>query len=295
MITLDASIEELVAAAQPRVAAILDRYRRTLPPEVLDDVQSTVMLHIMRRLRSVGGEPIANFDGFVATTTFNCVNDVLRDRAPGRTKLKDRVRVMLTRSSRLASWSMSDEVIAGFTAWREMPPRETRIDAMLPRDNLELAVIALLEANGAPMRLDAIVNAIAFAWGDIEIEVVPIDRVEEQIASGVDDAEAREQLRALWREIRELRLSQRQALLLNLRDASSASAIELLVLLGIATFDEVAIALEVEPETLAMFWNALPLDDRTIAAQLGVTRQQVVNLRRAARERLARRLHNTRR
>jgi hypothetical protein len=34
----------------------------------------------------------------------------------------------------------------------------------------------------------------------------------------------------------------------------------------------------------------LPLDDATIAGLLGLTRQQVINLRKSARERLARRL-----
>jgi len=43
-------------------------------------------------------------------------------------------------------------------------------------------------------------------------------------------------------------------------------------------------------EALAELWNSLPLDDHAIAARLGITRQQVINLRRAARERLARRL-----
>jgi hypothetical protein len=36
----------------------------------------------------------------------------------------------------------------------------------------------------------------------------------------------------------------------------------------------------------------LPLDDLTIAARLGLTRQQVINLRKSARLRLARRLRD---
>jgi hypothetical protein len=96
----------------------------------------------------------------------------------------------------------------------------------------------------------------------------------------------------MWREIRGLRLPQRLSLLLNLRDSKSASAIELFVFLGIATIDDIAAALEMSAEDLAAIWNALPLEDNVIAERLGVTRQQVINLRRAARERLARRLQN---
>ena len=45
------------------------------------------------------------------------------------------------------------------------------------------------------------------------------------------------------------------------------------------------------PEHLAEIWNELPLDDRTIAGHLGLTRQQVINLRSAARQRLARQMN----
>ena len=59
--------------------------------------------------------------------------------------------------------------------------------------------------------------------------------------------------------------------------------------LGVASFREVAAALEMTPQELAEVWNRLPLEDREIAARLGVDRQQVINLRSTARERLARR------
>ena len=69
-----------------------------------------------------------------------------------------------------------------------------------------------------------------------------------------------------------------------------SNALALLMILEIATFDQVAVALELAPERLAEIWSGLPLDDNSIAALLGVSRQQVINLRRAARERLARRV-----
>jgi len=50
-------------------------------------------------------------------------------------------------------------------------------------------------------------------------------------------------------------------------------------------------------ERLASLWNKLPLQDADIALLLGITRQQVINLRKSARERLARRVaaHEARR
>jgi hypothetical protein len=41
---------------------------------------------------------------------------------------------------------------------------------------------------------------------------------------------------------------------------------------------------------LSEIWGRLPVDDHTIAERLGLTRQQVINLRKSARARLARRM-----
>ncbi len=127
----------------------------------------------------------------------------------------------------------------------------------------------------------------------MEAEHVSLSEMEGAGPTASNDLEAHEQLTTMWQEIRGLRLPQRQSLLLNLRDSKSASAIELFVFLGVATIDDIAAALEMSAADLAAIWNALPLEDNAIAARLGVTRQKIINLRRAARERLARRLHNT--
>ena len=53
---------------------------------------------------------------------------------------------------------------------------------------------------------------------------------------------------------------------------------------------EIAAALEIPERDLARLWPDLPLDDLWIAARMGITRQQVINLRKSGRARLARRL-----
>jgi hypothetical protein len=67
-------------------------------------------------------------------------------------------------------------------------------------------------------------------------------------------------------------------------------ALTLLPLTGIATLRDIAHVLEIAPQKLAEVWNALPLDDLSIGELLRVSRQQVINLRKSARERLARRM-----
>jgi hypothetical protein len=98
----------------------------------------------------------------------------------------------------------------------------------------------------------------------------------------------RQMLALLLNEIRLLPVMQRRALLLQIRDESGSSAIPLLVFTGVATLDEIAAALEYERAEIELLWDRLPLADLEIAALLGTTRQQVITLRRTARERLER-------
>jgi len=102
--------------------------------------------------------------------------------------------------------------------------------------------------------------------------------------------ESHEFLRRAWDEIRELPLRQRTALLLNLKEEQGRGCIALLPLMGIATMTQIADVLEMPRAQLAELWHQLPLDDASIAARLQLTRQQVINLRKSARERLVRRM-----
>jgi len=102
--------------------------------------------------------------------------------------------------------------------------------------------------------------------------------------------ERRSYLSLLWQEIRQLPQRQAAALILHLRDGHGRDAASLLPLTGTASLREIAGTLGLAPEKLAEIWNRLPLEDSTIAGLLQVTRQQVINLRKSARERLTRRM-----
>jgi hypothetical protein len=101
--------------------------------------------------------------------------------------------------------------------------------------------------------------------------------------------EEREALRRIWDEIVSLPQNQRTALLLNLRDPEGGAMVHVLPSTGVVSMAELAEALAIDGETLNRMWNDLPLEDLAIAARLGLTRQQVINLRKSARARLARR------
>lgn len=104
------------------------------------------------------------------------------------------------------------------------------------------------------------------------------------------EVEKRIYLEKIWAEIGLLPERQRNALLLNLTDATGYGVITLLPVTGIASLRQIAEALGMSAQKLAEIWNDLPMNDATIAGLLGVTRQQVINLRKSARERLIRRV-----
>src|SRR5262249_3968735 len=89
----------------------------------------------------------------------------------------------------------------------------------------------------------------------------------------------------------ELPLNQRLALLLNMRDGDGSETLILFTQTRTTTLRRIAGILNLPSEEFFKLWNQLPLDDNTIAARLGLTRQQVINLRKSARERLARRMN----
>ena len=114
----------------------------------------------------------------------------------------------------------------------------------------------------------------------------------------IDDRHAehqREFLARVWGEVRQLPIAQRVALLLNLRDEGHADALELLTTAAVATHDELSTCVGMSPLELTTLLPELPKDDEWIARRLGMTRRQVINLRKCARERLARRLGFARR
>ena len=52
----------------------------------------------------------------------------------------------------------------------------------------------------------------------------------------------------------------------------------------------IAEVIGIPAEELAALWSRLPLNDLEIATRLDLSRQQVINLRKSARQRLTRRL-----
>jgi DNA-directed RNA polymerase specialized sigma24 family protein len=293
-----------------------------------EDVRGEILLQLIRRLwelrESPQSEEIGNFRGFVAVTAYRVCDSHLRKRFPQRASLRNKLAYLLTKRTNqqgLALWEDADgERLCGFEVWRdrrrlERTPRYLRLlerpeaaaAEALPREdpahvNPGDLLAALFNLVGSPINLDDLVNVVAQLWGvrDIPERQAAAQRDEESpdpylnVADSrvavATEAEQRAYLQHLWSEVRQLPPRQCAALLLNLRDGQGRGVIALLPLLRIASLREVAAALDLSPERFAQLWNDLPLEDAVIAELLACTRQQVINLRKVARERLARRM-----
>jgi RNA polymerase sigma factor (sigma-70 family) len=285
----------------------------------LDDIygEATMKLIIgLRRLRS--GKPtnaIGNFRNYVAVTAYNCCYGYLRRKHPARTRLKDRIQYVLRHQKGFDLWEgQLGGWECGYVVWRDHGRRidQRRVERLTdnptlyakpamtrPREDLPDLVKKVFDAAGGPLGLDELVSIVAdisgISDGEIQLnEETGHSYCWESIGADSKPQEAalewRVDLTTLWKEIRQLPSRQRTALLLGLDDRHGRDAITLLTNARVASLRHIAEALEIGVQELAAMSHDLPLDDASIASRLGSTRQQVSNLRKAARERLARRI-----
>ncbi len=291
-----------------------------------EDLHGEVLVQLLTRLQAFRSHPaenaIGNFHGYVAVSAYNACHEYLRRKSPQHHQLKNRLRYLMTHHSGFALWE-SDKAImlCGFERWRAAH-RSDAHSARLAQINDDLQsfeqtalagrrpermsladlAAAIFDWVGHPIELDQLVNLVARLCGVTEPlaptqsdrdedSLDPFERLSDPRADVEAKVEAKMHLERIWVEITQLPIGQRTALLLNLRDERGGNAIALLPITGVASIRQIAEALAIPAVEFVHIWPRLPLDDDAIAARLGLTRQQVINLRLAARRRLLRRLN----
>jgi RNA polymerase sigma factor (sigma-70 family) len=281
------------------------------------------LLEALQQLRErPDANPVSDLRGLASVIAHRACSRWMRQQFPERHAFKNRLYYLLTRQRGFALWqNESKKLVAGFAVWQGKKNAATggRLERLSDDEEL-LARIRLLKTGrqtgqtgqddwggtlaaifdylGSPVEFDKLVSALAALLQFEDRPLESIDQLTDDIgfeasAGGPDAAwrvEKRMFLQRLWDEIRLLPPNQRAALLLNLRDTEGGGGIALFPALRIATLHQLAEALEMSAEKLAGMWNELPLGDARIADLLQLTRQQVINLRKAARKRLTRRL-----
>jgi RNA polymerase sigma factor (sigma-70 family) len=311
----EALLEELVVEhAQPGIRKVV-RYKLAFQgrweAQDVEDVSSDVLVELIARLRAMKDGPavdsIGSFSGYTAVAAYHACNEYLRRKYPNRHRLKTRLRYLLNTETKFSIWEDAvAEWLCGFSRWQaaQVPPVASDVlghwrDLLsdLPRGQSAMHPADLLarvfERFGGPVEFDELVSIVAQIWGVDDPPAAP-EKSAREVESGDADPgtrmEMQQWLAELWTQIRELPQPQRVALILNLRAGPATPAAALLPLTGIASISEIANTLGYLPEELAKIWNQLPLEDLAIAERLGLTRQQVINLRKSARERLTRRI-----
>ncbi len=286
-----------------------------------EDIYNDAVMQLLERLNLFRADPEHNAIGqlrsYVAVITYHCCYRYLRQVYPQRHILKNRLRYLLTRQTGFSLWESADKkTLCGFAAWRGRAPAShaERVNQLLQQPevleqmrinasdisrarpaDLIASVFTFIEG---PIALDELVNIAARLWGVKDQESVSEPEGDESVLSAREQGDLgaqvdrRDYLQKLWREVHQLPVGQRAALLLNLRGAEGRGCIELFQFAGVATIRQIADALEIPMEQFAALWNELPMDDLAIAKRLGLNRQQVINLRKSARARLARRMKN---
>jgi RNA polymerase sigma factor (sigma-70 family) len=306
-----------------KLTVMLDRVTWTCDSQDAEDVYGDVILELLAWLRKFKANPenntIRNFSGFVASLAYRACATYMRKKHPKRLSLKNKIYYTLTHHRDFALWkNLDDEWLCGLSGWRDhkmfAPTSRLRLLRDDPRAFEQAALpycdvghlgpkdmlAAIFNWVETPVKLDDVVSTIAELWGirDGKVETHTCKggqgnqygRLQAAQGDTNTEVEQRIHLRRIWAEINRLSPRQRRALLLNLTDWPGDGVIALLLVTRIACFQEIAEALDMTADQLDELWNSLPLDDAAIAARLGVTRQQVINLRKAARRRLVRRM-----
>jgi len=281
------------------------------------DLFNDIVVNLISRLRQIKRDPaqtgIADFRSYVAGTAYNACNLYLRQKFPRRSRLKNRLRYLLSHSPDFAIWTTGEAgLLCGVAQWQEQTryvsagvlerirqdTAEWMRDVGLQsagstRGELTSLLKAIFEWCESPVRLDDLVNLVADVCRVKDVPDEPIEtvmNVAAPILTCETTLELQRNLKMLWREICQLPARQRIALLLNFRDSHGQELISLLPYTRAATIEQIAIVLEIPLVEFLRLWNELPLEDLAIAERLGATRQQVINLRKCARERLERRM-----
>ncbi len=310
--TGDAAESFVLAVVLPVVRNTVKRRfssARNIRPEDLEDVCADAVSAIIVRLHreTDGGPPIGDLTNYAATVASNTADRFFAARAPQRARLRNRIRYVLTTDARFTFVESEHGVwlcgLAGMAQSGEAASEETLdsfktklLNAKSSVTRLPDLICQILSSAPARFELSDVTTLAAHALGITDRMEVVEDHAESLTDHGVrfaHAAELKDRLTWLWREVSQLPLHQRIALLLNLGSgAANAGEATMCALadLRIATFATLAATLEMTQEALAAIWNRVPLPDNEIAVLLQLERQQVINLRSSARQRLTRRM-----
>ncbi|MCA1595451.1 MAG: hypothetical protein LC772_03375 [Chloroflexi bacterium] len=320
-------LERLAAEVRAVVSRVLAANFGAYPydKQRAEDIGQDCMLAILtkiHRLKSGSDEtPVTSLSAYAAATARNAFRGELRARRPERARLRARISDLIkSNPDRFGIWSWGDHTVCGLAEWmgagapilgpagsfpaaRPSPVTPAALGYRIA--NLDPAAASDLESYlrwiGTAVGINELADQLApdtrpagpalagtsrtdMLEGSHEAD--PLDQVPDMIENVEDrvvDQIHREQLlRTAWSQLVQLPHRQRVALLLAL-PPEAFLAYRLLV-----GREALAKCLETTPAEVDAIPRTLPRSDADLAQQMGLKRQQVINLRLSARQRLGR-------
>lgn len=288
-----------------------------------EDLYSEVKTKLVRYLKELKTNPTTrhckDFRSYVATIAHNACNDFLRQRYPIRTRLYKQVRDLLTAHPDFAIWrnitkNEKGDWLCGFACWqdRKIMTRaadwlhqfyentDSSIEAVAQGTDIQLMelddlVAAIFNQIGESIYLDDVVSIIADIKGINDLPAISFDNDEDDFAQSLPDSklridkvlEMREPLKLFWESLCQLPQEEFKVYILYARDTNGEDLITLFLAAKIVTESQIARLLGISIKQFQDLWlGKLPLDNESIAKELGVKIERVYKLRCQAGKRL---------
>ncbi|MDX2031251.1 MAG: sigma-70 family RNA polymerase sigma factor [Blastocatellia bacterium] len=290
-----------------------------------EDLYHDVLMKLVKALnqmhsREGGGEgsegisEIKDFRQYAMRVAVNSCNDYLRSKYPLRTRLKDKVRDTLERHREFVVWrSEQGELVCGLEGWGrerlsvvageraralEERPELLQQERLAGGEAQSIALPRLLreifEWVRSPVELESLVNATAILLDIREHQFESIDDESSSLPNQLSVEapacdrilEGRVTLEKLWKEIRELPIRQRDAIIYTFNDSKGDDLLSLLFEASIVTPSQMASELGVSEERLMTIWKKMPMRNVDAAILMGVDRQTINKWRYRARKHL---------
>ena len=313
-------LQRLLEKARPIVYRITRTMRANVAREPIfdfntQDIFGDVCVRLLQVLHSFKDNPkvhpISNYAGLVATTTSTVLSDLLRLKDRQRRNLYEKVRHLISVNPDLATWKDAEgSTVCGYAVWRpkrassarkaasysqlKLDFRSLELQQGQKRNTAEL-ILLVLHNFGCPVRFHDLVDLVSIAAQGVQVQTISINDTH-YVQAGplvtyqpdlIAGHENQRLLHGLFQEIQKLRVEQRKSLLLNMTD-SYGFGIEWFIFAQVATEERLAQLLELTIEQFRSLLNELPMSDREIARDLGISETRVMNIRRAVRKRLDR-------
>lgn len=288
-----------------------------------EDLYSEVKTKLVRYLEELKTNSTTrrckDFRGYVAAIAHNACNDFLRQKYPARTRLYKQIRDLLTAHPDFAIWrnaveNENGDWLCGFACWQgkkvttramdwlqqfyENP--DSSIEAVAQGTDIQIMelddlVAAIFNQVGESIYVDDIVNIIADIKGIDDLPAISFDNDEDDFAQSLPDSklridkvlEMREPLKLFWESLCLLPQEEFKVYILYARDTTGEDLITLFLATKIVTESQIAQLLGISIAEFQDLWlSKLPLDNESIARELGIKVERVYKLRCQAGKRL---------